>query len=725
MTTVADNAPIPADGIYRQVEIVKIRRSPDNRKRFNEQNLQELAASIKSMGVAQPILIRPVTPTAEEPEEFEIVAGERRFRASKIAGMTTIPAMCRNLSNLDAAKIRILENLQREDPHPIEEAEGYQQLMLQHGYSADQLAEEIKKSRAYIYGRLKLCALTTEVREQFLEDKIPASTALLIARIPVPALQVKALGEILRPYGPQSEALSYRGAVEHIQRRYMLDLGTAVFKLDDAKLLGSAGACVKCPKKTGNQPELYPGVSADVCTDPDCFSEKRAAHHAATLVQANKKGIPVHEGVDTQRFLSMRWSETSELVFGDTSIQLFARNAPETKNSGDVATYLKDKFPAPAAYLKYNDGTMTPMYNRVAIQQALEHVGACETAEAHATRMSAIAAAPETQQKKSEAEKQREAAAAEQRAINEKAERETKYRVTLYKQLRNRAHSGFSLQSLRELTKLALIHHPLPDDLLGDAYSFEASSDAAVAAYIDTAGLAEVQLLLVDLLVGETLSVSTWDLRNDEYLQDDFRTIAAMARHEGIDPDQVREDRFPSPIDVAKWQYGDLVAFIGKYPQRLAELKEIILPHPRGELTGMLDRAAKEHGYVYKDGAFTLPPPAPAAEAPAQAEPQQASVDAVDDGDDLAAQLAEVEAAKPAPKQPAAKAAKPKSTPAAALKSGKQASPAAKPASKAAKKAAPTAAKPAAADPWPFPKSSTQPREEVAAASPAEEAVQA
>lgn len=717
------------EGVYGLYEIAKLRRSPDNRKRFNEQNLQELAASIKSMGVAQPILIRPVTPTAEEPEEFEIVAGERRFRASKLAGMTTIPAMCRNLSNLDAAKIRILENLQREDPHPIEEAEGYQQLMLQHGYSADQLAEEIKKSRAYIYGRLKLCALTTEVREQFLEDKIPASTALLIARIPVPALQVKALGEILHPYGPQSEAMSYRRAVEHIQGRYMLDLGTAVFKLEDAKLLGSAGACTKCPKRTGNQTEIYPGVSADVCTDPDCYSEKRAAHHTATLVQANKKGIPVYEGADTHRYLQMRWSASSELVFADTSIQLFARNAPETKNSGNVTTYLKDKFPPAVAYIKYNDGALSPMFDRAAVQQALEEVGACETVEAHAARMSAAAAQPETQQAMSAAEKARETAAAEQRAINEKAERETKFRVTLYKQLRNRAHSGFSLQSLRELTKLALIHHPLPDDLLGDDYSFEASSDAAVSGYIDTAGLAEVQLLLIDLLVGETLSVSTWDLRNDEYLQDDFRAVAAMARHEGIDPDQVREELFPSPIDVTKWQYGDLVAFIGKYPQRLAELKDIILIHPRGELTPMLERAAGEQGYVYKESGFVLQQEqrkevgapvdvAAAAQDMGVESPEPAAnletPPPSDDGETLAAQLDETEGATSSAKKPAPKTSKSKPA-AAAKKDTRKATP-----TKPAKKPAAAAVKEKATDPWPFPKSSTQPREAAPAPANAE-----
>ena len=713
-TAAAPADPIASsDGVYCQVEIAKIRKSPDNRKRFNEQALQELAASIKAMGVAQPILIRPVTPTMDEPEEFEIVAGERRFRASKIAGMTTIPAMCRDLSNLDAAKIRILENLQREDPHPIEEAEGYQQLMLQHGYSADQLAEEIKKSRAYIYGRLKLCALTTEVRESFLEDKIPASTALLIARIPVPALQVKALGEIMHPYGGQSEALSYRRAVEHIQARYMLDLAAAPFRIDDAKLLGSAGACSKCPKRTGNQAELYPGVSADVCTDPDCFSEKRGAHHSALLVHANKKGIPVYEGADTHRYLQMRWSNSSELVFADNSIQLFARNAPETKNAGNVSSHLKGKLPGAAAYIKYNDGTMTPMFDRVAMQKALEDAGACETVEAHAARMSTAAADPGKQAEKSKAQIAQEAAVAEQRAVNEKAERETQFRVETYKRLRQRAQSGFSLQSLRELTKLALSTHPLPDDLLGDVYDFDGARDDAVAAYIDAADLAQVQMLLIDLLVGETLSVTSWDVRNDEYLKDDFQAVAAMARHEGIDPDQVREELFPSPIDLDNIWYDDLVAFIGKYPQRLAELTVAVLAHPRGELISLLEKAANEHGYVYGVGGFSLKAAEPApAVPPAKQGSSDASVD-VDVDDDLAQQLEEVEAATRQPTKPSTKSAKVKPAVTKATAPAK------------AKKSPQAKSPTASTEAWPFPKSSTQPRESTPAPVAAKETVQA
>ncbi|NML62247.1 ParB/RepB/Spo0J family partition protein [Massilia sp. RP-1-19] len=692
---------IADDGIYGKYELAKIRKSPDNRKRFNEQALQELAASIKSMGVAQPILIRPVTPTAEAPEEFEIVAGERRYRASVIAGMGTIPAMCRTLSDLDAAKIRILENLQREDPHPMEEAEGYQQLMLQHGFSADQLAEEVKKSRAYIYGRLKLCALTTDVREQFLNDQIPASTALLIARIPVPKLQVQALKEIATPqYG---EALSYRRAVDHVQSRYMLNLAEARFPINDARLLASAGACSKCPKRTGNQPELYPDVkSADVCTDPDCHAEKRAAHDAATIVEANKKGIPILEGEAAQRVLNDRWTTTSELVTDEVGLQQFLRNAPHTKNAGSPKAYLTpETLPPVASYVKSADGSLKPFYKRVDLQSALEDAGACETVEAHAARMQALqgeSGSANVDPKQAA----RDAAQQEHQAKEKIAADETTYRVELYKRVRRHgAQSGFSLQTLREVTKDAFREFSLPRSL-SSIYEFDCKDEDAVNSHIDAAGLPEVQMILIDLLLGSPLEVHHYDVRDNVVDQDDFSTITAIAQHEGIDPVAVREELFPSPINVTDMHYADLAKFIVRAPGRINELKDIVIVHPRTELIQMLEDAAKSLGFVYAAGRFEKP------SAPVAAENVGTAAEVVEVATPAAmgegtAAAAEPEAAEPAPVVPAAKPTK-------AKPKGKAATPAPKPSAPAktpvkAKATIKQATKPLAPEAaWPFPK---------------------
>jgi ParB/RepB/Spo0J family partition protein len=294
------SASVAHEGTYGLYAVNNMRASPDNRKRFNEQGLQELAESIKAMGVAQAILIRPVTPTADAPAEYEIVAGERRFRATKIAGKTHIPALCRKLSDLDAAKIRILENLQREDPHPIEEAEGFQLLMQQHGYDADQLADEIKKSRSYIYGRLKLCALTEKARNACFDDKISASIGLLIARIPVKDLQEKCLKEVLNHW---NGAMSYRTASQHVEQNYMLNLKKATFSTSDENLVPAAGSCKTCPHRAGNQPEVFLGVGADVCTDPICFKSKTDTHVVRVKRLAKESGMTVLSGAEAKKVM--------------------------------------------------------------------------------------------------------------------------------------------------------------------------------------------------------------------------------------------------------------------------------------------------------------------------------------------------------------------------------------------------------------------------------------
>ncbi|MEZ7895547.1 MAG: ParB/RepB/Spo0J family partition protein [Thauera sp.] len=296
---------------FQETALALLAPSPTNpRKHFAE--LEGLAESIKAQGVMQPILIRPWPDDYPTPEGrdtrplYEIVAGERRYRASLLAGLDTIPTLVRPLTTRQVLEAQIVENLQRRDVTELEEAEGYQLMMRDHGYSADELADKVGKSRAYIYARLKLTALCAEARQFYRDGKLDASRALLIARIPVPALQVQAAKEIIRE-GHFEGPMSARQAAAHIQHRYMLDLAKAPFGRDAHYVvtieagLGGKGplglvTCVDCPKRTGNDPEAYPGIDPDVCTDPNCYADKRAAHLAEAAARAREGGHKVITG---------------------------------------------------------------------------------------------------------------------------------------------------------------------------------------------------------------------------------------------------------------------------------------------------------------------------------------------------------------------------------------------------------------------------------------------
>jgi len=267
------------------VELKDIRPSQHNaRKTFDEVKLKELAASIKEKGVIEPIIIRPAN------GKYEVVCGERRFRASQMAGVTTIPAVIKELDEKQAIEYQIIENLHREDVHPLEEAEAYELLINKHGYkTVEDLAVKVGKSKGYVYGRLKLCELIPDNRKLFYEGKLSPSVALLIARIP-PHLQKEA-GKKASSGGSDNEPMSYRRAQEFISNEFMLVLKAAPFDTDDAMLVESTGSCTMCSKRTGNQKELFPDIaSADVCTDPVCFKSKKEAGVKRALAKAKESG---------------------------------------------------------------------------------------------------------------------------------------------------------------------------------------------------------------------------------------------------------------------------------------------------------------------------------------------------------------------------------------------------------------------------------------------------
>lgn len=305
-----------------------------NRHDGNKAYLEELAVTIKDHGVIQPITARP-WPAARGKAPagvlYEIVVGEGRWLASKLAGKADIPFFWRELTDEEALELQLIENLKRKDLTAIQEAEGYRRLMKEHGHNVDTIAAAIQKSRSHVYAQLKLLDLGAKARAALLKGDLDPSRALLIARIPTEALQDQAVGEILKPrFG--NEPLSYRRAAEHIQEHYMLRLAEAPFPRGD---------CAGCPKRTGNQADLFADVkSADVCTDPACFTAKKEAHLAAVLAEAEARGQKVLTGKEAKKVKPNHYSDVQgdylaldDHCFaagakGKTYRQLLGKNAP-------------------------------------------------------------------------------------------------------------------------------------------------------------------------------------------------------------------------------------------------------------------------------------------------------------------------------------------------------------------------------------------------------------
>lgn len=283
--------------LAKEVPLKKLHPSPFNKRR-TWGDLEELADSFKAVGVLEDLLARP-HPTIEG--EFELVFGHRRRRAATIAGLEAVPVKIRELTDAQVVDIQVIENLQRTDIHPLEEAESFEQAMKVGGVTAEDLAAKVGKSRSYVFGRMKLLALCEKARQAFAEDKINASVALHLARVPHQKQQEEALAELTDDFGDE-ESIPVREAKDLIERRYMLRLASAPFDVSDAGLLARAGSCTSCPKRTGNQPELFADVvSRDVCTDTECFGEKKVAHAKLALVRAREEGREVLEGKEAQQ----------------------------------------------------------------------------------------------------------------------------------------------------------------------------------------------------------------------------------------------------------------------------------------------------------------------------------------------------------------------------------------------------------------------------------------
>lgn len=166
---------LPPEGEQRIVAIGQVKSSPLNpRKDFREEELAELSESIRTKGLVQPIIVRPDPAMAGE---FEIVAGERRWRAAQMAGVHTVPVIVRDLTDKEVLELAIIENVQRQDLNAIEEAAGYRELVERFAYSQEQLSEIIGKSRSHVANTLRLLKLPVGVQALVQQGALSAGHA--------------------------------------------------------------------------------------------------------------------------------------------------------------------------------------------------------------------------------------------------------------------------------------------------------------------------------------------------------------------------------------------------------------------------------------------------------------------------------------------------------------------------------------------------------------------
>lgn len=173
--------------VLEQLEVDSLKEHPDNpRKHFSEPELADLAANIRQVGILVPLLVR------KNGSGYQVLAGARRFRAATRAGLETVPAIVRDLDDAAALELMVLDNLQRADLHPLEEAAGFQQLMKVAHYDVARVAERVGRSVKYVYDRVKLLELVPEAKKIFNEGVITAGHAILLARLK-PADQKRAI----------------------------------------------------------------------------------------------------------------------------------------------------------------------------------------------------------------------------------------------------------------------------------------------------------------------------------------------------------------------------------------------------------------------------------------------------------------------------------------------------------------------------------------------------
>lgn len=257
----------------------------NSRKVFDKQEMADLIASIKEKGIRVPLIIRSL---GSGSSMYEVVAGARRLRAARELKLETVPAVYQEMNDEEAREVQIIENLQRADLHPLEEAQAFGKLAVEHKLSLSDVGLKVGKPERYVRQRMVLTNLIQPVAEAFKKGTITIGVAFIAARETAEHQKEFAKEQLNERQGgwvPDED-----DATRFFQE-FHLDLAKTPFDKSDAKLVPEAGACTTCPKRTGNNALLFPEIkSGDTCTDRTCFEKKQSAF-VQIQVKANPKAV--------------------------------------------------------------------------------------------------------------------------------------------------------------------------------------------------------------------------------------------------------------------------------------------------------------------------------------------------------------------------------------------------------------------------------------------------
>ena len=291
---------------FEEIDLSLIKVSKTNpRKHFEQDSINELADSIKEKGVIQPIIVRQILGCID----VELVCGERRYRASKIAGKTTIPCIIRQLSDEEAFDLQIIENLQRKDVHPMDEAVAFQSLQIMKKFDIEEISKRVAKSTTYVAQRLRLNELIEEFQKAFFEDKMILGTAIQLAKFS--AIDQKDM------WNSEFQNKSTIVLEKWIVNKYKLSLNNAPFDINDAELSQTFGACIGCNYNSASHMLLFPDADKDaVCLNGSCFKSKVDKHFQSGLdIAINDLGTILIIGAHKHSDLSKSIIEQGHTVY--------------------------------------------------------------------------------------------------------------------------------------------------------------------------------------------------------------------------------------------------------------------------------------------------------------------------------------------------------------------------------------------------------------------------